>query len=280
MSARSRWHRAVGGALVVCLVTAPRVSFAQQAAPSAQPAPSAVAPTAFDPLGEEARVEFEAGLSALRDERYADALQSFERSYRARRVASVALNLGITLRALGRLVEARLRFQEFLEMANASQHERYDREVTGHLADLARRIVRVRVTISPDAARLSVDGRRAVQGADGLYALDPGEHRFELEHDGYEPARESHTLTPGGESDLAFTLRRRVVAPDPRVTVPGAPGETSPAITSRPAFWIILGVSIAAVATGVTVALVATRPVPPDGTNTGSLFETITLRRW
>lgn len=272
MSLRARWNRGVVGFLVTCLVATPAPVIAQTAAPRVAPAPTpsatpsaapSAAPAVLDPLGDEARVEFEAGLAALRDERYADALQSFERSYRARRVASVALNLGITLRALGRLVEARVRFQEFLELASAAQHERYDREVTGYLGDLARRIVRMRVTLVPDTARFTVDGRRAIQGVDGTYSVDPGEHRFEAELDGYEPARETRSLSSAmGEGELTLTLRRRNAPPPP----------------SRPIPWgVIGGVSggvVAAVVAGVVIWAVMRGPSAPEGTNTGRVIQT------
>lgn len=276
MRLRARWDRGIVGILVTCFVTVPAPVIAQTAAPGvAQPAASAApsaAPAVLDPLGDEARVEFEAGLAALRDERYADALQSFERSYRARRVASVALNLGITLRALGRLVEARVRFQEFLELASAAQHERYDREVTGYLADLSRRIVRVRVALVPETARFTVDGRRAMQGVDGSYTVDPGERRFGAEAEGYEPASETRSVSSGtGDLELALTLRRRAVAPPPAPT-----GLSTGALVG-----IVAGSVAGAALVTVGIYLIATAaqgPQGPAGTTTGRVIQTTVLR--
>lgn len=249
---------------------------ATQAAPSGQSATaastagastagatSAASPVAapVDPREQEARAAFEAGVAALTDERYADALGHFQRSYEVRRAASAALNLGVTLRALGRLVEARQRFNEFLELASAAQHERHDREVATFIADISRRIGRVRVAlVDPAGARVLIDGRRAMLDERDEVVVDPGEHRIEAVLAGYETATQTVNVSSGGRAEVQLRLQRPTQ--DLRVTpTPSAPSGQS--IWQSPALWVVIGVGVtAAVAIPVTIAMMSGPDIP------------------
>lgn len=200
----------------------------------------------------EARTLFEQGVAALADERYSDALTAFARSYEIRRVASVALNLGISLRALGRLTEARARFTEFIEMASPAQHERHDREVANYLADVNRRIARIHIErVEPEQARVLVDGRRVSLDERDELAVDPGEHTVEAQLNGYTGTPQRVSLEPGGRTDVRLILT--AVQPDPRVTITQPPpvrqpGPSSPprSITSSPWLWVGVGAAVVA----------------------------------
>ncbi len=239
---------------------------ARGAAPvaSAQTVAPAVTPP-MDPREQEARAAFEAGVAALTDERYADALSHFERSYQIRRAASVALNLGITLRALGRLVESRARLNEFLELANPAQHERHDREVATFIADISRRVARVRITtVEPSTARLLVDGRRATLDERDEVVVDPGEHRIEAMLSGYETAQETVRLESGGRAEVSLRLPVRRAA-DPRVTVPAPSG----GVLQSPVFWVSVAVGVAA---AVAIPMVIVLTSGPDIPRLPGLF--------
>jgi hypothetical protein len=246
-------------ALAVALVTAASALCDAQTAPSnAGTAQGAPAPQPPDAREQEARAAFEAGVAALTDERYSDALTHFDRSYQIRRAASVALNLGVTLRALGRLVEARVRFNEFLELANAAQHERHDREVATFIADIARRVGRVRIAVvEPSAARVLIDGRRASLDENDEVVVDPGEHRVEAVLSGYESAQQTVRVESAGRAEVQLRLRRPVS--DPRVTLgPGpAPATQGGGILQSPAFWVTVGLVVTA-AVAIPVTIVAT----------------------
>lgn len=231
-----------------------------------------------DPREAEARALFEQGVTALADERYSDALTAFARSYEIRRVASVALNLGIALRAVGRVTEARQRFNEFLEMASAAQHERHDREVAGYIQDVSRRIARIHVAaVEPEQARVLVDGRRVTLDEHDEVAVDPGEHRVEAQLPGYSAAEPQRvTLEAGGRADV----RLRLVAerPDPRVTLTTGNGQQTntaqqgngrspsppPPITSNPWLWVGVGLGVvAAIAVPTAIVLGTREPTLP-----------------
>ncbi len=229
-------------------------------APTQNPQPAS-APTPVDPREQEARSAFEAGVAALTDERYADALGHFQRSYEVRRAASAALNLGVTLRALGRLVEARQRFNEFLELASAAQHERHDREVATFIADISRRIGRLHIAlVEPAGARVLIDGRRAMLDERDDVVVDPGEHRVEAVLAGYETALQTVNVSSGGRAEVQLRLRRP--AQDLRVT-PTPVTPSSGAIWQSPAFWVLVGVGVtAAVAIPVTIAVTGGPDIP------------------
>jgi hypothetical protein len=227
---------------------------------------SATAPAVVpvDPREQEARAAFEAGVAALTDERYADALGHFQRSYEVRRAASTALNLGVTLRALGRLVEARQRFNEFLELASAAQHERHDREVATFIADISRRIGRVRIAlVEPAGARVLIDGRRAMLDERDEVVVDPGEHRIEAVLAGYETATQTVNVSSGGRAEVQLRLQRPTQ--DLRVTPTPSPpsGQSGQSIWQSPALWVVIGVGVtAAVAIPVTIAMMSGPDIP------------------
>jgi hypothetical protein len=231
---------------------------AVQAVQAVQAAP--VAPV--DPREAEARAAFEAGVAALTDERYADALRYFQRSYDARRAASAALNLGVTLRALGRLVEARQRFNEFLELASPAQHERHDREVAQFIADIGRRVGRLRVAVvEPAGARVLIDGRRASLDERDEAVVDPGEHRVEAVLAGYDTAIQTINVESGRTADVQLRLRRPTI--EQRVIVTQPTPARGGAIWQSPLFWGLIGVAVtAAVAIPVSIAVTSQPDIP------------------
>lgn len=217
-----------------------------------------------DPREAEARSAFEAGVAALADERYADALRYFQRSYDIRRAASAALNLGVTLRALGRLVEARQRFNEFLELASPSQHERYDREVAQFIADLSRRVGRIRIAVvEPAGARVLIDGRRAQLDEREEVVVDPGEHRVEGVMAGYDTAVQTVTVESGQTADVQLRLRRPVIEQRVIVAPSTGTGSRTTSVWQSPAFWAVIGVAVtAAVAIPITLAVTSQPEIP------------------
>jgi hypothetical protein len=198
-----------------------------------------------------ARVEFQRGITALEDERYADALAAFERSFRARRVASVALNLGVTNRALGRLIEARQRFRDFLALASPQQHAQHDVEVAGYLTSIERQIAHVRVSgVDLTDTVLRVNQRRARADGLGEVEVDPGEQHLTIEPDGYVPLQRTVRVEAGETADVAVS-----------------PSRPTGWIFTR--WWFWTGVAVVAGA-GIAAGIVYSQtPVDPPAANTG-----------
>ncbi len=125
-------------------------------------------------------------------------------------MASVALNLGVTLRSLGRLLEARQGLRELLALATPPQHAQHDAEVASYLAVIERQVGRVHVTgVEPGACVVHVDQRRVRLDGGGEFEVDPGEHVVNLEPDGYLPVRHfSNSARRAARVDRTPRVRR------------------------------------------------------------------------
>lgn len=265
-------RRAVITAFVSCALHA---SAASAQVPPAQPAstPAAVA----DPNVETARRYFEAGVAAMARDDFAEAVRAFESSYRLRRTASVALNLGVSLHRLGRLVEARSRLQEYTATATPAQHATHDAEAGRLLAEIGRRVGRVRVAeLVPANASLTIDGRPAILDADHEAVVDPGEHAVHATAADMEPFDARVTVAEGAVGSVSVVLRpaRTAGAVDPRVRVP-AEGPAARPITSRWWFWTAIGAVAVGATVGIVVAASGGDPAPVPGGNTGRVLQGI-----
>ena len=265
-----------------CVATLAAVS---PAAALAQPAP---APQAAPVPVDEARQHFELGVAAMQAQRWPEAFAEFEASGRIRRSASVALNLGVVLREMRRFVEARVRLQEFNELATPAQHTQHDAQVQQMLTEISRRLGRVRVTeIAPPTATITVDGRRAQLNDANETVIDPGTHALRAEAAGFLAYEETLEIAESATRDVAVHLAAQPVetphpaaaAPvDPRVAqTPVAQPEARPAYT-RWWFWTAIGGAavLGGVAAIVAVTSGAERPLP--STTTNLTISALTLR--
>jgi hypothetical protein len=255
------------------------------AAALAQPAP---APQAAPVPVDEARQHFELGVAAMQAQRWPEAFAEFEASGRIRRSASVALNLGVVLREMRRFVEARVRLQEFNELATPAQHTQHDAQVQQMLTEISRRLGRVRVTeIAPPTATITLDGRRAQLNDANETVIDPGTHALRAEAAGFLAYEETLEIAESATRDVAVHLAAQPVetphpaaaAPvDPRVAqTPVAQPEARPAYT-RWWFWTAIGGAavLGGVAAIVAVTSGAERPLP--STTTNLTISALTLR--
>lgn len=269
------WSSCVRGALAAGALSAlaPAAAWAQQAPPT----PPAAVPV------DEARQLFEQGVRAMQRQEWPAALTAFEGSMRLRRSASVALNLGVVLREMGRFVEARVRLQEFNELATPEQQQTHHDEVTRLTLDLSRRLARVRVLeLTPPSAVVTIDGRRAQLNEAGEVSVDPGTRSVRAEAQGYLPFEERIEVAESATREIRVALAPQpAAAPAPTPVVvtnvtphapPAAVAPESHPFYTRWWFWTIVGVAVAG---GVTTGVVlATQPAPlafPE-TSTGNRF--------
>jgi tetratricopeptide (TPR) repeat protein len=178
-------------------------------------APAAAQPW-YGPEGEpssaelaEARELYQAGTQQVEQNRWSDALESFERSY-ALSGASVALySLAYTLRVVGRYRSARDAFTQLLR-----EHHDLEPEIRRE-AELLRREVMARVavlrlaglpveptpTVLLDGSSVADDGTRPL-----AVDADPGEHALRVEAPGHEPFTWRGSVAPGGEVTVDVAL--------------------------------------------------------------------------
>jgi hypothetical protein len=190
---------------------------------------------------EEALSLFAAGSEAATNARWADALRSFERAYRLTGRFSALFNLAKTLRAVGRHVEARDAFAQFLTRHGDAPREIID-EARALLAEEAARVATLSLVGLPEVAglTLSLDGTNVPDGGRRPLDLDvdPGEHTLRVDLSGHEPWRWTGSIADGARQEVQVRLvplpeRTRVV-------------ERSRSVFAEPVFWIITAVVVLA----------------------------------
>lgn len=192
---------------------------------------------------QEARALFVTGSSAVEAGRWADALQSFERSYELSGVSAALYNAATALRSLGRHRDARDAFLQLLS-AHPDLDANMRREAEARRAEEAARVAVLSL------AGLPVDGELQVR-FDNVAVPDNGERPLEVEADSGPHAlrvdlpRHRPWLWEGRLRDGQYTTLD--------VNLELAPVEVeTQSIFASPVFWIITGAVVlagAAVAT-------------------------------
>ena len=246
--------------------------------PDSDPAPSSAA----SPAVAEARAAFQAAIALAKAERWAPALQAFERSDALHPHAITTYNIGYCERQLGHSTRAR----KMLKKALADHRARGEAELPDELVSSAKvylseadkHIARVFLTVTTGA--LTVDGRplelaeddgphpvllagtRAVGPPEappsGMIEvlLDPGTHVFVLSVKGRADVSTSETLIPGSRISLELHVPDATVDSKRPTQVPEATAPPEKTPNRAPAF-IAFGVGAAALAVGTASGLVA-----------------------
>ena len=205
-----------------------------EAAPKDDDVPSPDPPSEAPPEDEvkvKAREAFLQGLARAKKARWAEALVAFERSAALRALAVTTHNIGATLRALGRYVQAREAFRRALEQDAAEGFGKLGatlrEETTSFLSEIEGLLPRVKVRVEPPGGVLSVDGRPLAKTEEkGLLLagvlspgkgeappasrfevlLDPGAHVFTLQRKGFADAVVNRTFEHGERGELDLVL--------------------------------------------------------------------------
>jgi hypothetical protein len=286
-----RWSPCVLATAVIAAIAliagAARPALAQESpmAPpilaTGQPAPDPAPPVASADVVE-AREAFLDGIARANEDRWAEALDAFERSAALRPHAITTYNIGYCERHLGRVTLARKMLLKALADDRARGGELPDslvRATQTYLAEAEAQIARVVVTLAPGA--LTVDGRPlertdtpgprpvlvagtrpvgAPESPPGLtfdVELDPGTHVFVLSSNGRPAVVASETSAPGSTSTL--DLRPPIETPSmmPPPERPHEDGSPFPDRPNRVPGFVVLGLGGAALATGAIGGLVA-----------------------
>jgi hypothetical protein len=282
---RRRWSSCLA---LTCMAAASALTAAPALA-QANPADSTSAADSANPVVLEARAAFQEGIALTKEERWADALQAFERSDARHPHAVTTYNIGYCERLLGHPTRARAMFAKALADHQARGSVELPADVVAvmetYLRDAELQIARVvvTVTITPAmAAPVAVDGRpleptttagpypvllagtRPVGVAEVAPAptfevdVDPGVHVFILSVKGRPDVVASETLAPGAR--IAIELRvappEGTEAPKPLAAGPGVDAAPVEKPNRVPAF-VALGIGAAALATGAVSGAVA-----------------------
>jgi len=220
---------ALSYALMLCLAIAPLHVSAQDTQPS-------------DANVAEARALFIAGQAAVDSERWADAVDSFQRAYALVHAPSALYNVAYALRALGRHRESRDAFERLL-----TQHEdlsdQLRTESRRYLEEERRRVAVLMLqgldpdttyTVRLDGEARQDDGRRPL-----LAEADPGSHTLTVRAPGVDAP-----FVWEGQVDEGAHPRVIVHFDAPLHSGSGAPAAHHGGVLHSPIFWTIVGVLV------------------------------------
>ncbi|MCB9592507.1 MAG: PEGA domain-containing protein [Sandaracinaceae bacterium] len=151
-----------------------------------------------------ARAAFEEGRQHAAAERWAEALEDFERSFELFERPPTLFNIASVLVRLGRAREAIATIDRYVELTAASPDRRMLRDAQALREVAAQSLRTLELEVAPDDARVTVDGDVAEgSGPRRSIVLDPGAHVLEITAPGHAPARNE---LPSDATTLAVTL--------------------------------------------------------------------------
>jgi hypothetical protein len=176
-------------------------------------APTVAAAQSVEADRDAARALAEAALGLYSEGDYAGALDRFRAAERIVHAPPHALYIARCLANLGKLIEARATYRELRAEEPPTDAPAAFREAwlkaERELAAVERRVVRLRIELSPSpaSARVSIDGRSLAppELADDI-ALDPGPHHIAARAEGYRDAERDVTLAEGSRETVTLTL--------------------------------------------------------------------------
>lgn len=191
-----------------------------------------------DEAGElEGRALFTAGNQHLADGDYVGALDLFRAAHKRFPSVKILLNIGTTLRALGRYAEAADAYEAYLRDPAADPAKKG--EIQKLLAELDAKVGKLNVTVEGGAAMVRVDGR--VVGKPGepvTLRVDPGPHVISADREGTPPVSQNVTSAAGKLSSITLRFPPPSAAPPPPPKQPPVgPAEppAGPKDTAQPA---------------------------------------------
>lgn len=205
---------------------------------------SAEAPTS-DELPAEQRAEYDEltkkGIREYDLGHWAEAKAYFARAHKLFPNARTQRALGLIAYETRSYVES----LDLFEAALASQHkpltDALRKEVTGLASDARTFVARITVTLDPETATATLDGKPVVLREGRVLLIDPGEYRLRVEAEGFVPEVRPLRANAGEVSELKIQLSR----PGTEAVAASAQGADAAEVSSE--FWStqrVVGVSL------------------------------------
>jgi hypothetical protein len=190
-----------------------------------EPAPASSS-ASTDAATERGRAAYQRGVTLAKAEQWGDALAAFEEAAAARDAPVVEANIAYCQRALGHYVAAREITTKLLANPAGLAPSQIE-DAKGYLSEFERVLVKVKVTLDPTSATLTVDGRPLTPATEsGVFlagiakagdgtapgpreftiVLDPGSHLFRASRPGHQDAVVQRSYRPGDATSLNLTL--------------------------------------------------------------------------
>jgi hypothetical protein len=181
---------------------------------------------------QEARSLFREGNKRLEAQDFAAALDLFRAAYARSPNPKILLNLGTTLRSLGREAEAADTYERYLADPQADPKRRA--EVQKLVREVDARVGRLRVTVNEPGARVLLDGRAVGESpAPIVVRADAGTRTVVAEKTGFRVAAATVAVAAGVEQAVELKLERAGATGGSGAA--GAEGSATLTVTQRPA---------------------------------------------
>ena len=196
-------------------------------------------------------MQYELGMEAVRNARWDEACEAFERAYELVPRPLILFNLGGAQMEAGRLVDARRSYQRFLEDAESDARARYRSDAESAIERIDGSIARVTIRVTGrgegDEVRLDGEALAADDVGEGV-PLDPGEHVAEVARAGDVIASERFEVAERERREVVLEVSplEGVATTDPELDIRDGRGETDGGggIASSPWFWVAVAVLV------------------------------------
>lgn len=178
-------------------------------APAPEPTPEpAPAPPPEDTGKQDARSLMASGVSLLQAKDYRAALAIFKEGYQRYPSAKFLLNIGTTLKALGRNAEAANAYQRYLDAPDTDATRQ--REITDLLGTLDATVGKLAIAITPVDAEVMVGDSDWMTPAEArFFRVDPGEVEVRGRCPGYLGKTVEVTARLGTSVDVSLALEEK-----------------------------------------------------------------------
>jgi hypothetical protein len=179
----------------------------------------------------EARALFKEANRLLGEKDYVSALDMFRAAYNRWPNAKILLNIGTTLRNLGRDAEAADAYEKYLREGKPDAKRKA--EVDAILKELSTKLARLRIEVNEPGARVLVDGKVVGESPQAItLRVEAGTHTIVAEKQGYPAAAATVQISAGQERVVELRLVQSGAPPPP--TPPGPPPKKAPDPTPEP----------------------------------------------
>jgi hypothetical protein len=173
--------------------------------------------TLAQPAGDksDAAALMQSGVKLLEGKDYLGALAVFKNAYERFPSAKILLNIGTTLKLLGRDADAANIYQRYLDASDTDPKRRP--EVEKLLDKIDAQVGRVEIKVTPSDSIVTVDDDdwlHVVHAA--TWRLAPGRHDITARHDGYGTAIKSIETTAGESATITLEPSHVIVIADSR----------------------------------------------------------------
>jgi hypothetical protein len=181
------------------------------------PALAAAQPASVGDRGD-AKALVQTGVKLLEAKDYLGALATFKEAYSRYPSAKILLNIGTTLRLLGRDAEAANTYQRYLDSKDADTSRSI--EVAQALNELDAKVGRISLQVTPADAEIQVGDEWMPAAKARLVRFTPGEVKISARKDGYTSATTTVKAIAGTETMAALTIVAEEKPVDPLPPMP------------------------------------------------------------